>query len=78
MGETHNCPVANCVKGNLPHHILMCYNHWKMVSKKTQREVYDAWNGVKNAMVGTREYLSIRQKAIDEVDEKVAKQKALF
>jgi len=59
---THECAVPHCTR-QIPQEMLMCFTHWKKVSKPTQRRVYRAWN--RGNM--TDDYCNARAHAIGEV-----------
>jgi len=44
----HTCPVSGCVH-QVDNARLMCAVHWRLVSKRTQREVYTAWERLQRA-----------------------------
>ena len=41
-GERQTCPVDGC-DALIPRHALMCFDHWREVPLKLQREVNEAW-----------------------------------
>lgn len=61
--NTHGCPIPGCSFRQLPVGLLMCYNHWPLVPRPLQQEVYYAWNRG-NPRPG---YLLARQAAINAV-----------
>lgn len=64
----HPCPVKGCSVGGLDYGTLMCLMHWRMVPKDLKIAVYAAWNGRDDMS----NYLTIRQAAIDSVEEREA------
>jgi hypothetical protein len=41
---THRCPAKRCPR-QVPDHLLMCGQHWRMVPGPVQRSVNMAWRG---------------------------------
>jgi hypothetical protein len=41
---THPCPIPGCCYRRLPFGLLMCPNHWRLVPRALQKQVYAAWN----------------------------------
>jgi hypothetical protein len=41
---THRCPAKRCPR-QVPDHLLMCGEHWRMVPGPVQRSVNRAWQG---------------------------------
>lgn len=64
--NSHVCPVAGCTR-LLPWSILMCRQHWALVPRPLQRQVYRAWNDGTPAP----DYLAVRQAAVDAVDAQI-------
>ncbi len=73
----HRCAVPGC-QADIPRHLLMCMDHWRMVPSPVQREVTAAWRAVRTSMkVAGRPSLSLcrahSQAAAKAVDEVLAK-----
>ncbi len=69
--RTHTCHVPGCnevVKRSL----LMCFAHWRLVSKETQIRVNKHFNPRQIAtMKPSKAYLAAARKAIEEVQQRV-------
>lgn len=76
--STHNCPIKDCPVGNLPMEILMCRKHWRLLHWDFQKKVYQAWNSLIDEKISWKNYLLIREAAIEQVNEFVSKQERLF
>lgn len=68
MANTHKCPIDNCT-AQLPRHILMCREHWSLVPRDLQQQIYAGWNGGRSSTA----YLEARNRAISLVNFKVGK-----
>jgi hypothetical protein len=63
---SHKCPLEGCSK-QVPHHILMCYPHWKQVPPEIQKRVNRTWReGPVEAYLQARE-AAIRSVQSEEV-----------
>ncbi len=67
--QTHTCPAPGCT-APLPFHILFCRSHWWLVPRPLRLQVSRAWRAWLTSQPGEshtryREYLAVRQQAID-------------
>lgn len=79
----HRCAVPGC-QADIPRHLLMCMDHWRMVPAPVQREVTGAWKAVKNSrtelgrpgLAQCRAHSVAAARAVDEVLAKANRKKA--
>ena len=64
-GPPHQCPVADC-QVQVPHNLLMCSTHWRMVPHAARRLVDKTWNFGRG--YGTPEHRDACRQAIDAVN----------
>jgi hypothetical protein len=60
---THACPIPGCRYHSLPYGLLMCPDHWRLVPRALQKQVYAAWNKGRP----TVDYIHVRKDAIKAV-----------
>ena len=71
----HLCHAKDCDE-EVPPRMLMCYPHWRMVPKKLQAAVWDAYvPGQEIRKTPSRSYVKAAQEAIDAVAEKERKRR---
>lgn len=64
---SHRCHAKNCKK-EVPPSLFMCFQHWKMVPKPLQAEVWKHYRpGQEIDKNPTNEYLQVTEGAIDHV-----------
>lgn len=64
-GPAHQCPVADC-QVQVPHNLLMCKAHWKMVPYSLRRLVDKTWDFGRG--YGTAEHRDACRQAVDQVN----------
>jgi hypothetical protein len=70
----HHCHARNC-KTPVKPELFMCFKHWKMISKKTQRLVWLYYRpGQCDDKQPSKEWLNAANLAIEEVIQKEKKQ----
>lgn len=62
---THPCPVRPCRVREVPDHLLMCGQHWRLVPAALKTAVYAAYDGP--GSVGTPELMRAQADAIKAV-----------
>lgn len=63
MSRSKPCSITGCQAHTNAGH-LMCRRHWRMVPRSTQAEVWDAWQGYRQA---------IRQRSREAIHEGLAR-----
>lgn len=67
---SHRCHAEGC-NSQIPPKLLMCRNHWFMVSPDTRRAVWREYRpGQETSKTPTDEYMVVMRQAIDEVAHK--------
>jgi hypothetical protein len=79
----HACAVDDCTKP-LPHHVLMCRPHWRMVPRPVQRDVNSTWRRASRLrdqplpdparVQAVKDYLAARRAAVDIVNGKESRE----
>lgn len=75
----HNCAIGGC-PCQVPSHLLMCIDHWRLVPAPLQREVVAAWRQRSNyrrvrgleALGDAQNYANVIDRAKTAVTEKLA------
>lgn len=62
LSSTHACAIRGCEK-IISRRLLMCPEHWRMVPKILQNNVWITWK-----KGGAKQYLAARQAAINSVE----------
>jgi hypothetical protein len=64
---THRCPVRPCARDDIPDHLFMCFQHWRLVPMYLQRAVNLAYR--RGEGVGSPELHAAQTAAVRSVNQ---------
>ena len=70
---TRPCPISRCQE-SIPTFLLLCPDHWRLVSPVARRRVYGAWKALSRqaTLEAIREHRDAKEAAVREVEQRLA------